>query len=1311
MPSDPLFGNAASDLLRDAVGTGGQPPTDPRFWEPPAPEELQAQFDGYLIEAFLARGGMGAVYRGIQTSLERPVAIKILPPSLGEHDHSFLLRFKQEARAMAQLNHPGIVKVYDFGEMSDGTLYFIMEFIDGTDVARMVASQGRLSSAHAMAITAHVCDALQYAHEHGIVHRDIKPANIMVGHDGRVKVADFGLAKSIHGGHTSLTVTGHVMGTVHFVAPEALTLGSSVDHRADIYAMGVMLYQMLTGRLPQGIFEMPSLLVKGLDPRYDAIIAAAMREDRAERYQAIHDMRCALDAVVTKPVTRTVGTSPRLNQASHPKASTVQPMKKRRSGVWWASAAIIPALGALVFLLDAPSKPSKPDSQLVQGVPDTKRPPASVPATAVPPSTIPTLIQAAPGEQTAWLEKAAALATQVPEEKNARNHCYKDLSLACARLGRHDQAVETAKKITDADLSSRALIAACAEIATQRQLLHALEIAREPAGPYSREARVKSLLASVLLTVKDFQAAADFARQIDDPSAAALFLADVAALCHDAGDLTAFHDKVRIASMHARALAVEADAREVFKKLCVMLVQKNELQQALDLASYFRHNRFGSPVIDIIGALAQKGDFDAAGRLSEESAFTMYPGDLSGALIAHAYADRGDFTKAESIAKRLSYEDHVARALCEVQVKAGRLAEARASAAKLLSTAHMDGNRQKAYGLAFAKTAVLQARTEGLAAALKAIESESSVTARMLSYLALVEASLPEKAPLPEVSAADAPALATLACPARSAPRTEQPVLTYGGHRYQFVERRCAWEEARDAAAQRQGYLAVITSQAEHDWLVGTFKKHLPSGYESIFLGGIRVSGAWQWCNGEPFTYTGWNKDEPADKKGTCYMDLRLKDKRTAWCAAWNRRPNTSVGFIIEWDAPATASTSLRTFTDTKGRQIRASLLRVQNQDITLKREDGLEFTLQAATLSEADIVFLKTKGLAMPAAGQPVATTTTTAAPSSLWKNRCTAAERIEAMGRTGGSPYVEDALGAVLHYLKAKQNPNGSWGAQEPAGKTALALLAYLGRCETMESKDFGDSIIKGIMFLIETGKKNSRGALAADAASSHAPAEHAMATEALAQMYLAARSGSKSLPGMREAFENGIRHIIQSQATASGSAANSLLTLAWQAEALNTARLTKLKFDGLNECLARLALLIKQAQKPDGSFSGQATETQRAITGACLRALQILPGDHQAAIAKGIQFSRQHYQKEPLDRSKMDLHAVFFLTRAFFRQGGDDWKFWNQQMLPQVLAALKPDGSISCPPSALMPGDDIDNTAMAALTLETYFRDTPK
>ncbi|MBX7208814.1 MAG: SUMF1/EgtB/PvdO family nonheme iron enzyme [Verrucomicrobiaceae bacterium] len=303
MPDDPAP-KTPTQQMRDLLLTPSTTPERKAAWVPPTVEAVQAMLPGYTVEKFIARGGMGAVYRGTQTSLGRVVAIKILPPELQIADENFAQRFKQEARAMGQLNHPGIVAVYDSGEMPDGTLYFVMEFVEGTDVAQMVAIEGRLHSEHAMAICAHVCDALQYAHEHGVIHRDIKPANIMVGYDGRVKVADFGLAKTSVAGETGLTRSGMVMGTLHFMAPEALTLGSAVDHRADIYAVGVMLYQMLTGKLPQGMFEMPSLQVPGLDPRYDAIITKALRDSREQRYQQISEMRLALDGILTAPVAK-----------------------------------------------------------------------------------------------------------------------------------------------------------------------------------------------------------------------------------------------------------------------------------------------------------------------------------------------------------------------------------------------------------------------------------------------------------------------------------------------------------------------------------------------------------------------------------------------------------------------------------------------------------------------------------------------------------------------------------------------------------------------------------------------------------------------------------------------------------------------------------------------------------------------------------------------------------------------------------------------------------------------------------------------
>ncbi len=280
-------------------------------WAPPSVEELQQLLPQYEIESILGKGGMGAVYKGKQAALQRPVAIKVLPETLieGDNDHQYVERFKLEARAMANLDHPAIISVHDFGQTTAGHLYFVMEFIDGMDIEQYItASGGKVDPEHAVAIVSHVLDALDYAHSQGIVHRDIKPANVLINNVGRVKIADFGLAKEFGGEDSAelsgLTMTNMAMGTPDYIAPEALETDSNPDHRADLYAVGVMFFKMLTGKLPRGMFKLPSEQIAGLDERFDDIIALAMESEPDGRFQSASEFRYKLDELQSAPVTK-----------------------------------------------------------------------------------------------------------------------------------------------------------------------------------------------------------------------------------------------------------------------------------------------------------------------------------------------------------------------------------------------------------------------------------------------------------------------------------------------------------------------------------------------------------------------------------------------------------------------------------------------------------------------------------------------------------------------------------------------------------------------------------------------------------------------------------------------------------------------------------------------------------------------------------------------------------------------------------------------------------------------------------------------
>jgi serine/threonine protein kinase len=347
---------AAAAVSTEAGQTGGKRP------EPPSLERLAAAFPQLEVIEFIGQGGMGAVYKARQKQLDRIVALKVLPPGIGG-DPSFAERFTREAKALAKLLHPSIVALFEFGQ-ADGIYYLLMEYVDGVSLGQLLRAS-RVSAREALAIVPQICDALQYAHDQGIVHRDIKPENILLDRRGRVKVADFGLAKLVaagvggagsplpaaasqtdDGAHgvtrppDALTDAGKVMGTPAYMAPEQREHPAEVDHRADIYALGVVFYQMLTGELPGKRMEPPSRKVQ-IDVRLDEVVMRALEKDSGRRYS---------QARVLKTQVETIAATPRGSNRRE-EAQTESGLPGERRSLPWAWAAVASAVvWCLTFL-------------------------------------------------------------------------------------------------------------------------------------------------------------------------------------------------------------------------------------------------------------------------------------------------------------------------------------------------------------------------------------------------------------------------------------------------------------------------------------------------------------------------------------------------------------------------------------------------------------------------------------------------------------------------------------------------------------------------------------------------------------------------------------------------------------------------------------------------------------------------------------------------------------------------------------------------------------------------------------------------
>jgi len=318
--------------------------------EPPSPESVASAFPQLEILNLIGAGGMGAVFKARQPKLERFVALKVLPEELAV-DPAFAERFGREARTLARLNHPNIVTVYDFGQ-SGGLFYLLMEFVDGVNL-RQAMQTGHFTPQQALTLVPKVCEALQFAHDEGILHRDIKPENILLDSKGRVKIADFGIAKLVGEPRpiTKLTATGAAIGTPNYMAPEQIEHPEDVDQRADIYSLGVVFYEMLTGELPIGRFAPPSEKTL-VDPRVDAVVFRALEREREKRYSNAGEVKTSVESITNTTSPGAVAPAPA--EYEKPPGSPGQALRAPAAGMGsaqrWSKKAVAAALLAGIGL-------------------------------------------------------------------------------------------------------------------------------------------------------------------------------------------------------------------------------------------------------------------------------------------------------------------------------------------------------------------------------------------------------------------------------------------------------------------------------------------------------------------------------------------------------------------------------------------------------------------------------------------------------------------------------------------------------------------------------------------------------------------------------------------------------------------------------------------------------------------------------------------------------------------------------------------------------------------------------------------------
>jgi Prenyltransferase and squalene oxidase repeat len=350
------------------------------------------------------------------------------------------------------------------------------------------------------------------------------------------------------------------------------------------------------------------------------------------------------------------------------------------------------------------------------------------------------------------------------------------------------------------------------------------------------------------------------------------------------------------------------------------------------------------------------------------------------------------------------------------------------------------------------------------------------------------------------------------------------------------------------------------------------------------------------------------------------------------------------------------------------------------------------------------------------------------------ILRSRCSPAERAQKMRDNGGSEQCEVAVKRSLKWLKEKQNKDGSWGESHKGGMTGLALLAYLGHCETPESPVYGETVLKGLTYLMELAQKNKPpfdGIFSDKPSVISSTYEHGIAAYAMGEMYSFSKLGTKPIPGLRECFEKGAGIIIQKQTPNGGWGykdgigydpydGNDLSVTGWQFQALKAAKHTNLKIPGLPAAIKKVEKYLEGKQTPDGGF-GNASRAQHYnqwnLTGAALLGLQTLGVGNAGAINKGIRWLVEDIEKEPRTwNSDCYLYTWYYDTQALFQKGGASWKVWNDQFQKEILENQNEDGSykvesvgeVGAAGTGAAGGDkDVYRVCLATLMLEVYYR----